>query len=267
MSASCGPLFSRLAAVFLAGATVVLLLTPMLQSRQAEGVPDEELFGQLCSGCHGPRGEGGSGPGLLLGRQVQQMRRLSEQELFRLIRKGVPGTEMPPFPLPEQQLQQLARFVRSLNAPAIESAAAGNADDGRAVFFGKGSCTNCHMLRGQGGFLGPDLSNIGQGRTLSQLQQALVDPDAEVPNGFQGVTVTTTDGRQIAGIAKNNDNYSIQILDARGGLHLLRRGDLQSVVLHEKSLMPGYAGRLSEKEIDDLTAFLSQQSIRPPSAQ
>ncbi len=195
------------------------------------------------------------------------MRRLGEQELFHLIRKGIPGTEMPPFPLPDPQIRQLARFVRSLNVPAIESAVAGDVEAGRAVFSGKGSCTSCHMIRGQGGFPGPDLSDIGLSRTLNQLRDSLLDPDAEVPKGFQGVTVTAADGRKIEGIAKNNDNYSIQILDARGGLHLLLKRDLQSVVLHEKSLMPGYAGRLSEKEIDDLTAFLSQQSIRPPSAQ
>ena len=75
---------------------------PPLEPRQGHSAVDAELFGQLCSGCHGPRGEGGSGPGLLLGRQVQQMRRLSVQELFQLIQTGIPGTEMPPFRLPDR---------------------------------------------------------------------------------------------------------------------------------------------------------------------
>lgn len=227
----------------------------------------QELFTQVCGGCHGPRGGGGRAPGFLEGRQVQQMRRPSEQELFNIIQKGIPGTEMPPFPLPDQQIWQLVAFVRSLNAPAIETEVAGNQQAGREIFFGKGNCTNCHMIRGQGGFLGPDLSNVGLRRTLSRLREALLEPDTEVAAGYQGVTVTKAKGQKITGISKNNDNYSIQILDAQGELHLLLKKGLEEVVWHEKSMMPDdYARRLTAVEIEDLLSFLSRQSIRSVSA-
>lgn len=225
-----------------------------------------ELFAQVCSGCHGLHGGGGSGPSLLQGRQVQQQRRLTDQELFDLIKKGVPGTMMPPFPLPDEKIWQLAAFVRSLNQPAIESPVSGDRQAGQAIFSGKGACSSCHMIGGEGGFLGPDLSNIGIRRTLSQLREALLEPNVQVTKGFQGVTVTSPDGRKIKGVAKNYDNYSIQILDVEGKLHLLRRKDPQKVLFHESSWMPDdYARRLSTEEIEDLMTFLSRQSIRPVS--
>ena len=174
---------------------------------------------------------------------------------------------MPPFPLPDEKIWQLVAFVRSLNAPAIESVVAGNGQAGRKIFFGTGTCTNCHMIRGQGGFLGPDLSDVGLKRTLNQLKEALLEPNEQVAAGFQGISVTTAEGEKIRGVAKNNDNYSVQILDAQGRLHLLLKKDLEEVVLRDKSLMPDdYAHRLTAGEIEDLLAFLSRQSIRPVSA-
>ena len=44
---------------------------------------------------------------------------------------------------------------------AAQLVVAGDRDLGKQLFFGKGRCSGCHMIRGQGGLLGPDLSNVG----------------------------------------------------------------------------------------------------------
>ena len=161
-----------------------------------------QSFVEICSACHGVNGEGGRGPSLV-GRFV---RRLSDQQLFSSIQKGVPGTDMPPFPLEDDKIWRVTAYVRGLAAPAFEHNLPGNADAGRELFFGAAGCSACHMIRGQGGFLGPDLSDAGSQRTFGQLREALLDPSARVAGGFEAVVLKAPGGRETRGIAKYRTN-------------------------------------------------------------
>ena len=119
------------------------------------------------------------------------------------------------------------------------------------------------MIRGQGGLLGPGLSDAGSQRTLGQLREALLDPSARVADGFEAVVLKTSSGRETRGIAKYRTNYSMQVLDESGKMHAIRGKAIERVRLVEKSWMPsGYGERLTEGQIQDLLAFLSRQSIR-----
>jgi cytochrome c oxidase cbb3-type subunit 3 len=221
-----------------------------------------KLFATSCSGCHGVNGEGGRGPNLAEGRRI---RRLPDRTLFNSIRSGVPGTDMPPTNLPDDQIWRLVAFVRDLGAPAYEGKLPGDADAGAAIFVGKGGCANCHMVRGHGGFLGPDLTDIGAERTAPQLLESILKPSARIADGYIGVKVTTLDGGEISGVARNNDDYSIQILDRQGKLHLLSKDKLREVVFRTDSPMPAdYGKRLTPEEISNLIAYLGHQSVRPP---
>lgn len=223
------------------------------------------LFLSVCSGCHGPNGEGGRGPSLIEGGNI---RRASNTDLFGWIQKGIPGTDMPPASLPDESIWQLSAFVRNLNAPAYEQPLPGNPEAGNEVYFAKGGCVKCHMIRGQGGLLGPDLSNSGATLKQVQLREAIVEPNKRITEGFTPVIVKLKDGKTIQGVAKNFDNYSMQVLASDGELHLLPKPQIESVVYRAKSWMPdGYATRLSETELDDLVSFLSRQAIRPPESE
>ena len=246
---------------------------PALRNSQADvessyvGNPEaikagNQLYLIVCSGCHGPSGEGGRGPSLVRGNRVRQV---SNVKLFEAIQKGVPGTDMPPFPLPDEQIWRLVAFTRSLVASAYESEVPGDPAAGETVFFGKGECSRCHMIRGRGGFLGPDLTVAGVANTLVQLREAFLDPNRRTREGYRAVTVETAGGETISGVARNNSNYSIQIMDKDGNLHLLAKQDLRSVEFPRKSWMPDdYAGRLSEEEVQNVLAFLSRQATREP---
>ena len=232
------------------------------------GQPDailagKKLFAASCSGCHGANGEGGRGPSLIEGRMI---RRSSDMALFASIRKGVPGTDMPPTNLPDDQIWQVVAFVRDLSAAAYESKVAGDAEAGASIFFGKGGCSGCHMIRGRGGFIGPDLTDIGALRTVFQLREALLKPSARIADDYEGVTVTLQDGGTISGVARNNNNYSIQILDSKGELHLIAKDKVRDTLFRKGSLMPeDYGKRLTTEEVANVLAFLSRQSVRPPS--
>src|SRR5260370_21971099 len=94
-----------------------LALSPaLLFAKNPEG---QKSFAGQCAGCHGADAHGTDrGPGLAANRRVHSR---SVQQLRDFIRKGAPGSGMPAFDLPADQLEALAVLLHSLNAPAAES--------------------------------------------------------------------------------------------------------------------------------------------------
>jgi putative heme-binding domain-containing protein len=170
---------------------------------------------------------------------------------------------MPSSTLPDADIRNVVAYLRSLRAPASEAPVAGDVSRGEAIFRTKGRCLDCHMFRGSGGLLGPDLSNIGAERSLSSLRSALTQARPNTVRGYQAARVVTAEGKALSGIVKNEDNFSLQFLDSAGALHLFTREELREITYRERSLMPGdYDRRLTSAEIEDLLAFLSR-IVRP----
>ena len=221
----------------------------------------QESYQLVCSGCHGITGEGGRGPNLLTGKGVGKA---TDDELFGLIKNGIPGSDMPPSPLDEIKVWQMTAYVRSLTSPALHQDVEGDQDAGKALFYGQGGCTNCHMIRGEGGYLGPDLSNLGVTQNLARIREGLLDPNKRFTKGFDPVIVTLRDGTRIEGVAKNYSNYALQILDGDGRLHLFGNNDAKTVEFRDNSWMPAdYQERLSDGEVQNLLAFLSRLTLAP----
>lgn len=218
-----------------------------------------KTFLSACAACHGQGGEGGRGPNLTEGKLVL---RATDEQWFTAIQKGVAGTEMPKFPFPDQKIWRIVAFVRSLRAPAIETSVPGDSNAGRGIVE-KVGCLQCHSIRGRGGLFAPDLSNIGVERSYAQLRESLLKPSDRLTPGYQTAEVVTRDGRRISGVARNYDNYSAQLVDRRGRPHLLTANQIETIKLETRSLMPDdYATKLTAREIDNVLAFLSRQSIR-----
>jgi cytochrome c oxidase cbb3-type subunit 3 len=217
-------------------------------------------FVESCAVCHGVDGRGSArGPNLTQGMIVS---RGSDEEVGGAIRLGVPNSAMPAFALPDREIKQLVAFIRSLGLRAAQLVVAGDRDLGKQLFFGKGRCSGCHMIRGQGGLLGPDLSNVGDDRTLAEIKRSILSPGLSEGAKYKAITVVTLKGEKITGTLRNRDNFSLQMMDAQGNLHFFSSAELREVALQEKSVMPAnYGEQLSETELQNLLAFLSRQTV------
>ena len=89
------------------------------------------------------------------------------------------------------------------------------------------------------------------------MREALIDPEAAVPNGFLQVRIVTEDGRALTGVRVNEDGFSIQFRDLSGRLYSFWKTELDTLDPQwRRSPMPSYATRLTTQQTDDLVAYL-----------
>jgi cytochrome c oxidase cbb3-type subunit III len=173
---------------------------------------------------------------------------------------------MPSFEyLGDDLLHALVLYLRSLQGNRAATPVPGDAQRGKELFFGKGECSSCHMVNGQGGFFGSDLTAYARGRSPEAIHDAIVFPNRDLDPRRRTVVATLPDGKSFEGIAQNEDNFSIQLLTPDGTLHLLAKSSLANLTHRDDSPMPAeYGKRLSAAEIDDLVNFLSSTANRAP---
>ncbi|HVW83925.1 MAG TPA: c-type cytochrome [Bryobacteraceae bacterium] len=212
-----------------------------------------KLFGGRCAGCHGPRGNGGKGADLSA---AILPRASADPGLFRIVRYGIPDTEMPGSLMTDREIWQVAAFVRTLSQ-AQGPAATGDIAKGREVVSGKAGCLQCHALGPAGGRTGPSLSEVGLRRSPAYLKAKLLDPAGSLPEDFRLVSGRTRDGKQFNGVRLNEDTFSVQFLDSGGALRSLWKSDIQDYRAERRTLMPAYRDRLTGEQIDDAVAYLS----------
>lgn len=214
----------------------------------------QQLFMGQCARCHGPKGEGGRGAVLA---QPKLRHAPDDEALFHVIQEGIKGTEMPPgYAVDTLETWQLAAYIRSLGRLAPESVP-GDAKRGQELYRSKGRCAQCHIIDGQGGSLGPELTAIAARRSAAHLRAAVLDPASTLPEGFLEVRLTTRDGRGLTGVRLNEDTFTLQIMDVNGELHSFVKSDLKE--LHRetgKTPMPSFRSAFSAAEVDDLVAYL-----------
>jgi putative heme-binding domain-containing protein len=209
-----------------------------------------KIFRSHCAECHGLKGEGGRGPNLQTGVFYHGA---ADADLFRNITDGISGTAMPGVFFSRDQVWQIVAFVRSLSAGAGK--AAGNAEHGKKLLHDSG-CLGCHLVRGDGGFKGPDLSAIGSQRSLEHLKLAITDPNAQVLKDYWIAKITMENGATYSGFLLTQGAFTVEILDFTKGLKSLPTHDFRKFEIEKSSAMPSYKGRLSDGDVNDLVAYL-----------
>jgi putative heme-binding domain-containing protein len=210
-------------------------------------------FRSRCAGCHGPDGRGYVGPDIT----GLSAAGYTDERLFGIVRRGVPGTEMTPadpLRVSDKEIWQMLAYLATLT-PAPATQASGDAQNGERIF--RANCSSCHMVNGRGGQLGPDLSRVGSGRARPALLNKLRGTGGAIRPGYEAVTVVTRDGQRIRGVKKNEDEFSIQIMDMRERLQGYLKANLTEVLNEPPTVMPAYgAGQLDDRTVDDLLQYL-----------
>jgi len=211
------------------------------------------LYRFRCADCHGLDATGYRGPDLT----AVLAGGATDERLFQTIRKGVPGTEMPMSTAPDDDLLMLIAYLRNIGSVAATDRPTGNVENGARIFASQ-QCTTCHRVAGQGGRLGPDLTRVGASRSRAALVREIRTPSEWVPQNYETVTIVTKDGQRIRGAKKNEDVFSIQVMDTRERIQGYLKSSLQDVIYEKGSLMPAYGpGRLNDSDLNDLVGYLS----------
>src|SRR5271166_5633451 len=232
----------------------------------------EYQFRINCALCHGlgARG-GGRGPDLT---RAQKKHVHSDAEMFQVISSGIPGTVMPAngtngqgVGMTDEEIWQIITYIRSVEVK-LPAKALGNAAHGKELFYGDANCSLCHMVEGKGGRVGPELTSVGGSRTREsiidsvrnpsrRLAWGLTEPTKEFPQEYESITVVTADGKEIKGVALNEDSFSVQIMDRDEHIYLLEKDKLRSFQKSRESMMPTYTPELlSDEDLEDIVAYL-----------
>ncbi len=214
------------------------------------------IYNASCSGCHGLDGHGSDkAVNIAAGSEVQH---LPDSQVSSIIANGVPATGMPAFrSLSPKQVGEVVRYLRALQGKGETQALAGDARHGKEIFFGKGECSSCHTISGQGGFLGPDLSEYASTASAKAIHEEIVRARRNPGAGYRSAILTTADGQRLEGVIRNEDNFSVQFQSKDGNFHFFQRSQLAKFDRLETSLMPtNYSERLTPRDIDDLVSFL-----------
>ena len=208
-----------------------------------------QIYASVCQACHGSEARGDRGPALTGALHHGN----SDNEIFRTVRGGIQGTQMPPFAqFTADQIWQVMAYIRSLSGtPNASDTTPGDANAGRAVFDGKGGCRTCHQSNLEGVGLKP----------AQETRSAIVSPGQRPI-----VTVKTKDGHEYRGLGLNNDTFSLQLREASGQLRSFAKSDV-TITVDQKSIMPWDFGRkLTGAEINDVVAYLKTLSAPAPPA-
>ena len=219
-------------AFFLLTVCVDLAFTQHPDNNINEGA---KLFAQNCSACHGDTAKGGRGSDLTTG---QWKHGGSDEEIIRNTIKGIPGTQMPAFPLSEADARKIVAFLRSLTRKAADPEIVGNVASGKELFFGVAKCSSCHMYGGRGDILGADLTDVRSRQRFPQITQNMQAPIKFVQAGT------------VRGIQKSEDTFTLRLMDEKRRWHFLNKREVSL----QTSEQPHPT--LTVKEREDLLAFL-----------
>lgn len=238
--------------------------TAASRAKTAHRIEPRTAFENVCASCHGLDARGGErGPDIASRPEVVGK---TDAELVKILREGEISEGMPSFAsYGRADLAAIVTYLRVLQGRSRETPLPGDPGAGRNLFFGKAKCSDCHMVSGQGGFFGRDLTAYAARMTPDEVRAAIVDPNKDLDPRLGLVTVRLADSAVLSGVARNEDNFSLQLQTPDGAFHLLNKSDIRALTYAGRSPMPSdYGAILSLVELNDLVSYLldTSRSVR-----
>jgi putative heme-binding domain-containing protein len=149
-------------------------------------------------------------------------------------------------PIEKDREQLLAKYKQLVTPEALEEA---DASRGRAIY--KKTCAACHMLYGEGGNVGPDLTGSNRAN-LDYILLNSVDPSYDVPDAYKMVQILTVDG-----VLAEEDAIRVVLKTAEQPRVVVAKTDIESRTISTKSMMPdGQLEQMKPKQVLDLIKYL-----------
>ncbi len=205
--------------------------------------------------------------GVLFGDYISQIRSVIETQLtdaqraeladvLRMPEPTDPLTRLKSRPLVQKwTLSDLLQVVDD----STESGPAGDVRHGEEIFK-NALCLNCHRVRGQGGMIGPDLTNVTRRFNERDLVEAIAEPNKVISEQYRSVQILTEDGRIVNGKITDIHGSSLTIMNDAlnpADLSTVDRDDIDEMEWSNTSLMPtGLLDTFTGQDAVDLIAYL-----------
>ena len=162
-------------------------------------------------------------------------------------------------PLSEDKETLIATYKAKATPAAMEKA---NASRGRVVY--QNLCGACHLMYGEGGIIGPDLTGSNRA-DLNYLLLNVFDPSGDIPDAYKMVTITTKNGQVLAGTVTEEDANKV-VLSMIGQKSTIAKRDIEKRDVSEFSMMPeGQLQTLNDGQVLDLFKYLqTKQQVDLP---
>ncbi len=145
----------------------------------------------------------------------------------------------------------MAKYKAMCSPAAMEKA---DASRGRAVFAK--TCALCHLMYGEGGKIGPDLTGSNRAN-LDYILLNSVDPSYDVPEGYKMVLIQTVDGRLLNGVVAEEDARRVVLKTVEQPQVVIAKEDIEARKISSKSMMPdGQLEQMKPQEMLDLIKYL-----------
>lgn len=222
----------------------------------ASQVEAKAAYESMCATCHGLDGRGGErGPNIA---SLPEVSRKTDAQLVKILADGKINAGMPSFSSNgPAKLSALVAYLRVLQGRGSAMPLPGDPEEGKSLFFGKAKCAGCHMVGGQGGFFAEDLTTYAEGMSADTVRAAIANPTKGLDPRRGMVAVILSDSTMLSGLARNEDNFSLQLQTSDGKFHFLDKSEIQSLTYTGQSPMPSdYVTTLSPAELNDLVSYL-----------
>lgn len=136
----------------------------------------------------------------------------------------------------------------------------GDVARGRKVFVERQdlACFRCHKFHGEGGEVGPDLTDIGRAKGREYVLRSILLPNAEIATGFENVMLTRKDGATITGALKSETADALVLDTPEDGRVTVKKSDLTKRERGPSAMIEGLGELMTRQELRDVVAALAE---------
>lgn len=153
-----------------------------------------------------------------------------------------------------------SEVTQAFYAKISAAAAAGGGDPGEGAIVYEDNCYDCHMLNGDGGEVGPDLSGISA-KGLKFISESILQPTKSMTKGFETYIAIDNEGRQTVGLKTRDEGDEIDLTKANGDVVTLPKADIKEIRIDDtQSIMPDdLSEAMTVKDYQDILSYLMLQ--------